>query len=98
MGIPERKLRALSRHRDSDDFDELEKNVLDFAAAMSRSPAEVPEELRASLRRELGDPAVVQLAAVVAVENFLGRFNRGVGIEGQGYAEGASCLVPEHGL
>lgn len=69
--------------------------MLDFATALSRSPAGVPDELRAWLRRELGDDAVVQLAAIVAVENFLGRFNRGVGIESQGYSEGAACLVPE---
>jgi hypothetical protein len=64
---------------------------------MSRSPADVPDELRADLRAELGDAGVVQLAAIVAVENFLGRFNRGVGIESQGYSEGAACLVPDRG-
>lgn len=69
--------------------------MLDFATALSRNPADVPAELRARLRGELGDDAVVQLAAIVAVENFLGRFNRGVGIESQGYSGGAACLVPE---
>lgn len=54
------------------------------------------EELRAALRAELGDAGLVQLAAAVAVENFLGRFNRAVGIEAQGYSDGAACLVPEH--
>lgn len=68
--------------------------MLDFASAMSRNPADVPEELRAELRAELGDAGLVQLAAVVAVENLLGRFNRGVGVESQGYAGGA-CLVPD---
>lgn len=71
--------------------------MLDFATAMSRSPADVPDELRAELWAELGDEALVQLAAIVAVENFLGRFNRGVGIEAQGYSEGAACLLPDHG-
>jgi 4-carboxymuconolactone decarboxylase len=72
--------------------------VLDFATAVSRSPADVSEELRAALRAELGDEGLVQLAAIVAVENFLGRFNRAVGIEQQGYSEGAACLVPDRGL
>ena len=71
--------------------------MLDFATALSRSPAEVSAELREELRRELGDGGLVQLTAVVAVESFLGRFNRGVGIESQGYSEGAACLVPDHG-
>ena len=94
MGIPERKLAALARYREGDEFDELERSVLDFASALSRSPVEVPDELRAALRAELGDEGLVQLAAIVAVENLLGRFNRGVGIEPQGYSAGAACLVP----
>lgn len=69
--------------------------MLDFATALSRSPADVPDELRDSLRNELGDAGLVQLTAVVAVENFVGRFNRGAGIEAQGYAHGAACLAPE---
>ncbi|HYP24322.1 MAG TPA: hypothetical protein VEV43_12175 [Actinomycetota bacterium] len=71
--------------------------MLDFATAMSRSPADVPDELRAELWAELGDEGLVQLAAIVAVENFLGRFNRGVGVEAQGYSEGAACLLPDRG-
>lgn len=71
--------------------------MLDFATAMSRSPADVPDELRAELRAELGDEGLVQLAAIVAVENFLGRFNRGVGVEAQGYSDGAACLLPDRG-
>lgn len=71
--------------------------MLDFATGMSRSPAGVPDELRAELRAELGDQGLVQLAAIVAVENFVGRFNRGVGIEAQGYSEGAVCLLPDRG-
>ena len=71
--------------------------VLDFATALSGSPVDVSEELREVLRAELGDEGLVQLAAIVAVENFLGRFNRGVGIEAQGYSEGAACLAPDRG-
>ncbi|HEX2058028.1 MAG TPA: hypothetical protein VHI71_06625 [Actinomycetota bacterium] len=69
--------------------------MLDFATALSRNPADVPAELRADLRTRLGDAGLVQLTAIVAVESFLGRFNRGVGIEPQGYAAGAACLVPD---
>ena len=71
--------------------------MLDFATALSRSPAEVPSGLREELRRELGDAAVVQLAAIVAVENLVGRFNRGVGLESQGYSYGDVCLVTDPG-
>jgi hypothetical protein len=56
----------------------------------------VPDELRDELRRDLGDEGVVHLAALVALENFVGRFNRGVGLEPQGYSEGAACVLPEN--
>lgn len=57
---------------------------------------DLPQELCAELRGDLGDEAVVHLAALVALENFLGRFNRGVGLEAQGYSAGAACVVPDH--
>jgi hypothetical protein len=37
-GITEQQLRDLPRHRDSDAFSELEKLVLDYATAMTRTP------------------------------------------------------------
>jgi 4-carboxymuconolactone decarboxylase len=95
LRIPDSKLAALSRYRDSAEFDDLERRVLDLATAMSRSPADVPAELRAGLLRDLGHEAVTHLVALVALENFLGRFNRGAGIEAQGYSAGAACLVCE---
>lgn len=95
MRIPEEKLAAVSRYRESGLFDDLERDVLDFATALSRSPVEVSPELRERLRSALGDDAVVHLAALVALENFVGRFNRGTGVESQGYSEGAACLVCE---
>jgi hypothetical protein len=39
---------------------------------------------------------MVELASVIAWENFRARFNRGFGIEAEGFTEGAACLVHRH--
>jgi alkylhydroperoxidase family enzyme len=94
-GVGERELRELARHRTSDAFSELDRTVLDYATAMSRTPAEVDDELFWRLRAELDDAQIVELTSAIAIENFRARFNHAVGIEPQGFSEGAACVLPE---
>lgn len=94
-GIPERQIRELPIYRDSDAFDDLERLVIDYAAAMSRTPAEVEEGLVAQLREHFDDAQLVELTNVIAIENFRARFNHALGLEVQGFAAGAACVVPE---
>ena len=86
----------MNRHRECDELSELEKLALDYAVALSETPAHVPDELFDALRSELSEKQMVELTAVVAFENFLARFNRGFGIEAQGISEGAACPLPDH--
>ena len=95
QGVPDRQLHELPVYRESDAFDELEPLVIDFAAAMSRTPAEVDDELFARLREHFDDGQLVELANVVAVENLRARFNHALGLDPQGFSEGAACVVPE---
>ncbi|MGH7435786.1 MAG: carboxymuconolactone decarboxylase family protein [Polyangiaceae bacterium] len=93
--LSEDELRDLPEYRDSPRFSSLEKRVLDYAVAMSRAPMVVPPELSAELTSKLGVPALVELTAVIAWENYRSRFNHAVGAEEEGYAkEGAFCLLP----
>jgi alkylhydroperoxidase family enzyme len=92
-GINERKVADLGAFADSPEFSELEKLVLRYAAAMSQTPAEVPQELFDSLREHFLPKQLVELAAAIAWENFRARINRGFGIESEGFADGASCPV-----
>jgi AhpD family alkylhydroperoxidase len=94
-GITEEQLRDLPRYRDSDAFSEVEKLVLDYAVAMSRTPVEVSEELFARLREHFDEAQLVELTTAVALENYRARFNHALGIESQGFSEGAFCAVPE---
>jgi AhpD family alkylhydroperoxidase len=93
-GITEDQLRDLPRYRDSEHFTELEKLVLDYAVAMTQTPAYVPDELFESLRSHFSEKQLVELTAGIALENHRARFNQGMGIVAQGFASGA-CAVPE---
>lgn len=94
-GLTDEELKALPHYRDSDVFSELDKLVLDYAAAMTRTPVDVPDELFASLREHFDEPQLVELTTAAAIENFRARFNWAFGIGSQGYSEGMYCALPE---
>jgi hypothetical protein len=59
----------------SDAFSPDEKLVLEFAEAMSRTPAVIADELRRRLLNRFSPAQVTELAAAVAWENNRGRPN-----------------------
>ncbi len=69
--------------------------MLDYAVALTGTPAEASDELVESLRGSLSDAQLVELTAAIAWENFRARFNRGFAVEAQGFSEGAFCPLPE---
>ncbi|HEV3282282.1 MAG TPA: carboxymuconolactone decarboxylase family protein [Acidimicrobiales bacterium] len=91
-GIDPAKVRAAASWRESDLFDERERAVLEYAERATVTPAEVSDELADRLHLHFSDPEIVELAAWVALENFRSRFNAGLGLRSQGFAE--QCLVP----
>ena len=91
-GIDPEKVRAASRWRECSLFDERERIVLEYAEAATESPARVPDELAARLHAHFDEAEIVELAAWVALENFRSRFNAGLGLRSQGFAE--RCAVP----
>ncbi len=94
-GVSEAELTALPFHGSSDAFGVLERDVLDYAVEMTRTPVEISDSLFESLRTALGETALVELTAAIAWENFRARFNHAVGAEEEGFSEGAVCLLPE---
>ena len=74
-------------------FSDMEKRVLRYATALTQAPTEVSEDLFTSLREDFDPRQMVELTAAIAWENFRARFNRGFGIEAEGFAEGAACPV-----
>lgn len=66
-----------------------------LAAAMTRTPASIDDDLFAALRGEFSEPQLTELAAAIAWENDRARFNRAFGVAAKGFSEGAFCPLPE---
>ena len=94
-GVTETQLRDLAHYQESRAFSALEKLVIDYAAAMTRTPVEVPNPLFAALQQQLSTAQLVELTAAIAWENYRARFDHAFGIGAQGFSEGAFCVVPE---
>lgn len=94
-GIAEEKLRALTTYADSPLLSDDEKLVVEFAAAISSSPAVVSDNLRERLESRFTRSQVTELAAEVAWENQRARLNQALGVRPSGFSDGSFCLVPE---
>jgi alkylhydroperoxidase family enzyme len=53
---------------------------------MTLLPVVVPEDLVAEVREHFGAAGLVEIAGIVAAENFRARFNRVFGVEPHGFA------------
>ena len=93
-GLTDEELLALPRYRDSDRFTDVEKLVMDYATAMTRTPAAIPDSLFEDLREHLDDVQLIELTHHVALENLRGRFNVAFDIGAAGFAEGMVCAAP----
>jgi alkylhydroperoxidase family enzyme len=83
------KAGEVPRWRDSDAFVPLECDVLEYAEAMTDTPPTVDDVLVSTLLAELGEAALVELTAFIALANMNARGNVALGIESEGYAD--SC-------
>jgi alkylhydroperoxidase family enzyme len=86
------KASQVPRWRDSDVFTALERDVMEYAEAMTNTPPTVTDELSARLLDELGPAAMVELTALIAFSNFATRNNNALGIRSQGFSD--ACEIP----
>jgi AhpD family alkylhydroperoxidase len=94
-GVSEAQLLAMPHYRESEEFDALEKLVLDYASAISRTPAHVGDELFAALRERFDERQLVELTNVIALENLRARFNSAFDMTPAGFSEGMVCVPME---
>ena len=92
--MTEQQLRDVAAFETSSAFTEVEKLVLRYAAAMTRTPVEVPDELFAGLRQHFDPRQMVELTSAIAWENYRARFDHAFGIEAEGFSTGAVCAIP----
>jgi alkylhydroperoxidase family enzyme len=85
--VPAEKVRAVPGWRDATVFTELERLVLEYAEAMTQTPPAVTDELFARLGRHLSEAQLVELTAIIAVENLRSRVNAALGLTAQGFRD-----------
>lgn len=93
-GVDPVKLRHIHEAPTVTVYDDTERLVISYAVAMSRTPPEVTDPLVASLRERLSDAQLVELTALVALENQRSRTNAALGLTSQGMKEFCELTVP----
>jgi len=91
-GLDMTKASQVPRWRSSSVFTPLERDVLEYAEAMSESPPRVTDQLVARLLDQLGAAGVVELTAVVGFANLTTRCNTALGVESQEFSK--DCPLP----
>ena len=91
-GLDEVKASEVPRWRESTVFTPLERDVMEYAEAMTETPPQVTDEMFARLLKQLGAPAMVELTSLVGIANMNTRGNTAMGIEAQGFSK--ACKLP----
>jgi len=84
-GASDEKIREVPTWRESSLFSPVERDALEYAERITITGEKVTEELFARLRGHFSEAQMVELTAVVALENFRSKFNPPLGIEAQGF-------------
>ena len=90
-GASDEKIAALADYATSDLFTLEERVALELADAMTATPPDVTHELFERARSLYTQRQLVELAAIVAQENFRSRFNTTFRLESQGQY----CPLPQ---
>ncbi len=91
-GLDEVKASEVPRWRESTVFTPLERDVMEYAEAMTETPPQVTDELFARLLERLGPAAMVELTSLVGFANSAARGNVAMGIASQGFSK--ACALP----
>jgi alkylhydroperoxidase family enzyme len=86
------KASQIRRWREAEVFTPLERDVLEYAEAMTDTPTTVTDSLYARLLDRLGAAAMVELTVFIGFANMASRVNTAHGITSQGYSD--ACEIP----
>ena len=87
------KASQVPRWRESDVFTPLERDVLEYAEAMTSTPTTVTDELSAGLLERLGPAALVEFTVFIGFANLASRVNTAHGITSQGYSDACEITL-----
>ena len=97
-GASDEKILAVVRFRESDLFTSQEKLAFELAEAMTETPQHVTDDLVQRLRKYYSEAEMVEMAAVIALENFRSRFNRCFEVEPHGFYSRSRELLAAAGF
>lgn len=86
------KVAEVLNWRDSKLFSPAERVALEYAECVTYTDRQVDDALFAELKKHFTEAQIVELTAVIALENFRSKFNPTLGVEAQGF-----CMVPTAG-
>ena len=95
QGVPENKLREINTWQTSDAYTDTERAVIGYAVAMTQTPLAVTDEMVARLLQDMSVAELVELTAMVALENQRSRLNSALGLTSQGFKD--SCELRSAG-
>ncbi len=87
VGLSFDKLAAVAEYATSDLFTPAEKAALRYTDELCQASVDVPDELFDELRRHFNDSEIVELTAMISLENFRARFNRALQIPADGFCQ-----------
>jgi AhpD family alkylhydroperoxidase len=96
-GITDDELLAFSNYQDAPCFSAVDKLILEYATAISRTPVEVTDQLFDALRAHFDTPQLVGLTHVINLGNLRARFNLALGIGSSGFSGNRVCALPDTG-
>lgn len=85
-GLDVAKAREVPRWRESEVFTPLERDVMEYAEAMTQTPPTVTDDLSARLLAALGPAGLLELTMVTAVANLMTRSNTALGVQSQEFS------------
>ena len=85
----EAKVAEAAEWRTSQRFSDAERVALEYAERVTYTDQKVDDELFAHVKQHYTEAQIVELTAVIALENFRSKFNPSLGVESQGF-----CLIP----
>jgi alkylhydroperoxidase family enzyme len=91
MGLPEVKLAALARYRESPEFTAREVAALELAERVSRDDQEISEACWARVREHFSEAEAVELMFIVGFQTFASKFAKAFALAPQGLAPPASA-------
>lgn len=94
-GITDEELLGMANYRAAPCFSDVDKLILDYATAISRTPVEVSDQLFDALRAHFDTAQLVGLTHVITLGNLRARFNIALGIGPSGFSGDRVCALPE---